>query len=502
MRNRDRLLAGALLLPLTFGSACSQAQTKAKTSAGNDAATTSDMLSADELGNLVAPIALYPDVLIAQILPAMTFPTDVVMAARWVRSKPDMAELDQKPWDESVKALCRYPDVLFKLDEDLDWTNALGAAFLAQGEDVMNAIQAGREKAKAQGILKTNEQQTIVVEQETVRIVPTQANVVYVPQYNPQVIYVEHDDGVNAGTAAAASAISFGAGVALGAWLNMDCNWSGHAVHYCQPGHYGGWSHSGAVVWGNNAVAGVGPRGAFAVGQDRGFVAGPRGAAAWGPNGGAAWRRPSAAAPLPAFSGRYSGYGNRYGGRYGSNNQINVNRNINNVNRTNIDRGDRTSVGGGSRTNGRGGDRTGQGLDQRPGRSAGGGAQQLPANRPGGRSDAGAGQAAKRPSAFDGGAGRSEAGAHGQRGKESRSGARSGASAQRPSSPSPKVQPSRSNSPQRSSSPAPRAKPSRSSSSSRSSAFSSGQGKRQAGGYSSRGASSRGGGGRRGGGRR
>ncbi len=108
-------------------------------------------LTQDELKDLLGPIALYPDVLLAQILPASTFPTEIVMAARWLRTKPDMSKLTDQPWDPSVLALCNYPSVIEMMDKDLDWTNALGAAFLSQQQDVMNTIQDLRREAQASG---------------------------------------------------------------------------------------------------------------------------------------------------------------------------------------------------------------------------------------------------------------------------------------------------------------------------------------------------------------
>jgi hypothetical protein len=311
-----------------------------------DSHNASPTLPAEEIQQIVAPIALYPDVLIAQILPAATFPTDVVMAARWLRSKPDLAQLAQKPWDESVKALCHYPDVLYKMDEDLEWTNALGAAFLDQPADVMNAIQDARERARTDGLLETNEEQTVVDDDDAIRIVPTQADVVYVPQYDPQIVYTDGDYvDYNA-----APAISFGSGLALGSWLGMDCNWHAHGVYYCQPGYWRGWPHYGAGHWNGDWVAGVGPRRLFAGDEDRGFYAGPRAAAAWGEHGGAVWKRPATASPRPAYTGRYAGYNSRYGRVRNDYAEINRNlvaggKSINvNRNNVNIDRGDRTTA--------------------------------------------------------------------------------------------------------------------------------------------------------------
>ncbi len=316
-------------------------------------------LPAEELDKLLAPIALYPDVLLSQILPASTFPVEIVQAARWIRSKPDMSKLDEQSWDPSVKALCRYIQVLFRLDNDLDWTNALGAAFLSQQQDVMDAIQRLRRQAQAAGALKTTPEQTIVVEQNAVRIVPAEAEVVYVPQYNPTVVYV-NDDSVSVGAAAAASAVSFGVGLALGAWLNTDCDWHGHCVAYCRPGYWGGYAHAGVAHYGSNWVAAAGPRRAGVVGENGGAYVGPRGAAVWGDNGhGAAWRRPTTYGS-PSYTGRYAQY-----------NQANLTRNNVNINRgdrnTTISGGNNVAVGGGRTNVGVGGDRTNVGQGRGPG---------------------------------------------------------------------------------------------------------------------------------------
>jgi len=324
--------------------------------AGAGAIPATTKLTIAEIERIVAPIALYPDVLLAQVLPASTFPMDVVLAARWLRSKPDMGKLLEKPWDPSVLSLCHYPDAVYKLDADLEWTNALGATFLDQQADLMSAIQSLRAKAKTAGSLQSTPQQVVVAEEESIRIVPADPQVVYVPQYNPQVIYVEDDDDDWVGAAAVASAISFGAGMAMGAWLDTDCDWHGGVVHYCRPGYWGGYGpihgHVG-VAWGDDWAAAVGPRRAAISGENGGAYVGPRGAAVWGDNGhGAAWSRGGAVA-RPYNSGRYANYGagvNRAGqvnratqvnrGMVGSNNQVNINHN-----NVNIDRGRQTNVG-------------------------------------------------------------------------------------------------------------------------------------------------------------
>ncbi len=316
-------------------------------------------LPAEELDQLLAPIALYPDVLVAQILPASTFPIEIVKAARWLRANPKIDGLEEQTWDPSVLALCRYPTVLNMLDKDLDWTSAVGAAFLAQPQDIMSAIQRLRRSAGISGTLQTNEQQTIVFEQDMIRIVPTQSNVVYVPIYNPQVVYVEvqKDDGVSAG---AAAAIGFGAGLALGSWLDTDCDWHHGNVYHCRPGCWGGWGHAGVVRYDHDWVAARGRHRGFVAGDHGGAYVGPRGAAVWGDHGRAAvWRRPTAYG-APRYTGRYASYNRRYGGNYGrvGNNNRQVNRepivagNEININRNNmrVDRGDRTSLRGGERS--------------------------------------------------------------------------------------------------------------------------------------------------------
>lgn len=136
------------------------------------------MLAPEALNQLVAPIALYPDALIALILPASTVPSDVVLAARYISSNGDPAQVANQPWDDSVKSLARYPDVLTWMDQNLEWTSALGEAFLNQPADVMNSIQGLRAEAKAAGNLRDTPQQQVVEEKTYIRIVPAQPEVI------------------------------------------------------------------------------------------------------------------------------------------------------------------------------------------------------------------------------------------------------------------------------------------------------------------------------------
>jgi hypothetical protein len=200
----------------------------------------------EELEQLVAPIALYPDALLAQILMASTYPLEVVSAARWVKANPDLQgqaledALQTQTWDPSVKSLAAFPQVLTMMNEKLDWTQKLGDAFLAQQKDVMDAVQRLRTKAQAQGHLQTTPEQTVIVEQPAgsqttiVKIEPANPQVVYVPSYNPTVVYGAWPYPAYPpyyyyppGYVAATSLFSFGVGMAVGSAL-----WGGYDWHH------------------------------------------------------------------------------------------------------------------------------------------------------------------------------------------------------------------------------------------------------------------------------
>jgi Protein of unknown function (DUF3300) len=189
--------------------------------------------SPEELDRLLAPIALYPDALVALILPASTVPSDVVLAARYVASNGDPAQLANQPWDESVKSLAHYPEVLKWMDQNLDWTTTVGDAFLDQPADVMNSVQRLRAEALAAGNLFDTPQQQIIKEESFIRIVPAQPDVIYVPDYDPEVVYVQpysQDFG---------PLLTFGAGFAVGSWLTYDFDWGRRGIYV---GHWHpGW---------------------------------------------------------------------------------------------------------------------------------------------------------------------------------------------------------------------------------------------------------------------
>src|SRR5271166_5025829 len=149
----------------------------------------------EQLQRLVAPIALYPDSLVAQILAASTFPEQVVEADRWVQAHPDLKGTDlgnaveQQPWDPSVKALTGFPSVLGNMDKNLSWTSSLGDAYYNQQQEVMDAVQVMRRKAQDAGNLKSTPQQAVTEKDSAIDIEPVDPEVVYVPAYDPWVVY-------------------------------------------------------------------------------------------------------------------------------------------------------------------------------------------------------------------------------------------------------------------------------------------------------------------------
>src|SRR2546428_1169757 len=150
---------------------------------------------AEELQQLVAPIALYPDELVAQILAASTYPTEIVEADRWVQQHAnlkgaDLAKvIDQESWDPSVKAVAAFPSVIGNLDKNLSWTSALGDAYVNQQQDVLAAVQTMRRRAQQAGNLETTQQENVTTQGDTIAIEPASPDVVYVPVYDPWVVY-------------------------------------------------------------------------------------------------------------------------------------------------------------------------------------------------------------------------------------------------------------------------------------------------------------------------
>lgn len=177
------------------------------------------------LDELVAPIALYPDALVALILPAATTSSDVVLAARYLAGGGDREKVAEQPWEDSVKALAHYPDVVKWMDENLAWTQQLGAAYLDEPAEVMAAIQRDRARAKASGVLTDTPQQQVVVVEGNLRIIPAQPEVIYIPRYDPQIVYVERPVYYSPDPW-----LTFGVGFGVGSWLAYDCDWRARTI--------------------------------------------------------------------------------------------------------------------------------------------------------------------------------------------------------------------------------------------------------------------------------
>jgi len=208
--------------------------------------------SQQELDQILAPIALYPDALLAQIFMASTYPLEIVEASRWSKANPNVKDkaledaMQKQTWDPAVKSLTAVPKVLEQMNDKLDWTQKLGDAFLAQQKDVMSTVQSLRAKAKAAGNLESSKEQVVKAEQQgsqTIYVVESSApDVIYVPTYNPSVVYgvwwypyppyymypphYVYPPGV-----------AFTVGIFVGAAIWGNCNWHGgnvnvHVSHY------------------------------------------------------------------------------------------------------------------------------------------------------------------------------------------------------------------------------------------------------------------------------
>jgi hypothetical protein len=267
-----------------FCEASGQQPTKASPSATGNAqapAATYAKPSPDELYQLVAPIALFPDNLVAQVLAASTYPDQVATANTWLKQNTSlkgndlMKAVDKQPWDVSVKGLTQFPDVLNQMASNLSWTSALGDAYFNIPQDVMNAVQVMRQRASQAGNLKSNAQQKVSTEAvaapqkqtsstqqptvvqappQTIIIQPAQPQVVYVPTYNPTVVYgapvVVYPGYVpppppSTGELVATGLISFGIGMAVGAAMSNSCCGWGWNSWGC------GW-HNSTVVYNHN----------------------------------------------------------------------------------------------------------------------------------------------------------------------------------------------------------------------------------------------------------
>src|SRR6186713_785193 len=252
--NRALVICGALIATVLAGQASVNAQTTAAQTAAPAAEGTANKtppFKKEELEAILAPIALYPDALLAQIFMASTYPLEIVEAARWSKEHPDVkgdavaGAVQSQTWDPSVKSLCAFPTVLEKMNEKIDWTQKLGDAFLAQQKEVMQAVQVLRNKAKETGNLKSSKEVTVKEEPapagspapQTIIIESPDPEVVYVPSYNPTVVYgawaypyyppyAYYPPAYYGG----AMFWSFTAGVIVGGAIWGNCNWGGNDV--------------------------------------------------------------------------------------------------------------------------------------------------------------------------------------------------------------------------------------------------------------------------------
>jgi hypothetical protein len=252
---RERLLISSLVIALLFAagpqnlSAYSQdSQTPLPDDPQPQSGPAYTQQTPDELNQLVAPIALYPDSLVAQILAATTFPAQIVEADRWLQANSSLTgdalaqAVDQQPWDPSVKALTGFPSVLANMDKNLSWTSSLGDAYYNQQAAVMDAVQTMRQRAQASGNLKTTQQQNVTSQGSNIVIQPADPQIVYVPAYDPWLVY---GDPILAwpgwypypGIWFGGPSLFWGAGFGIG--------WYG--------GYGWGWNHWGSN-WGNRTV--------------------------------------------------------------------------------------------------------------------------------------------------------------------------------------------------------------------------------------------------------
>jgi Protein of unknown function (DUF3300) len=210
--------------------------------------------STEQLQQLVAPIALYPDALVAQILAAATYPSEIAEAERWMEQHKDLKgdklgkEANKQSWDPSVKALTQFPAVLANMSQNLAWTSELGDAYVNQQQDVTQAIQTMRQRAQQAGNLKSTSQETVSTQGKTIVIQPAAPDVVYVPQYDPWLVYgaplaVFPGWYPYPGLFLAGPGIGFGLGFGIGLFAGFAWGWHGWGFD---------WHGGGRVVYNHN----------------------------------------------------------------------------------------------------------------------------------------------------------------------------------------------------------------------------------------------------------
>src|SRR5258708_7971750 len=287
-----------LLLCFSLVRSTAQAESFGPTGQGNEPQSAPLVQhSPQELQQLVAPIALYPDALVAQILAASAYPTQIVEAQRFLQQNPNLKgkelgdAVNQQDWDPSVKALVQFPSVLANMDKDVSWTSELGDANYNQQADVMDAIQYMRKKAEDAGHLQSTPQQTVSSQGSTVVIQPANPEVVYVPEYDPELVYgypVGLWPGFYPWWGVGGPYLSFGAGFGISPFFGFGWGWRGWGFDWGHRGLlYGGgrYAFHSRSFYDRNAYFHGGYRGAgpYARGdrRARGFAGGGAGVG-WG----------------------------------------------------------------------------------------------------------------------------------------------------------------------------------------------------------------------------
>jgi hypothetical protein len=234
--------------------------------------------SAEQLEQMLAPIALYPDALLAQVLAAATYPAQVAVADQWLRSMGNApseqiaAGADAQNWDPSVKALTAFPQVLAQMDHDLSWTTDLGNAYYNQPQDVLQTVQVMRQRAQAAGNLQSTPQESVTEDQGNIELAPPDPNTAYVPSYNPRNVYgdpVQQYPGFSLldtlGSVFGSSPIQYGLGIAMAAFnhtpfglLSWALDWLGNGISFNHSNYY---SQSTSVAhWGYGSGSGYAGR--------------------------------------------------------------------------------------------------------------------------------------------------------------------------------------------------------------------------------------------------
>ena len=275
--------------------------------------------SLDELNQLVAPIALYPDALVAQIVAGASYPTEIVEADRWIQQNSGLNGADlaraanSQSWDPSVKALTQFPSVLATMDKNLSWTSALGEAYVDQPQNVLDAVQEMRRRAQQAGNLRSTPQEAVTTEGQTIAIQPADPEVVYVPEYDPWDVYGEPLDFYPGWVAGPyfGPGIAFGLGVGVGVfggfgwgWHHWGADWHGREVEY----NHNAYNHDGHFGGHDHFDRGHGGAGHPDFGHDHPAFAHDH--PDFGHSGGFAGRAPAGAghAPLGVHSNSFSGF--------------------------------------------------------------------------------------------------------------------------------------------------------------------------------------------------